>query len=120
MPIDRVILVYDGDSGLFATLLDVAKKLAGREECALCEIAYSPIGKRRAWAACERRLGVPVEELHRDHLPQQWGIARAELPCILGRTGDAPPFVLLGRDEISACGGRVDELERRLRAVLVG
>jgi hypothetical protein len=115
---DRIILVYNGDSGLSALLLDVVKKAAGREECALCEITYSPVGKRRAWAACQARLGIPVEELHRDQLPAAWGITRAELPCILGRDSNTRPFVLMTRAEISACNGSVALLERRLRAAI--
>jgi len=117
-PVNRIILVYNGDSGLGAMLLDVLKKATGREDCALCEITYSPVGKRGAWKACERRLGIAVEELHRDRLPAAWGIARADLPCILGRAGEERPVVLLTRDEIVACRGSVVELERRLEAAL--
>jgi hypothetical protein len=116
--VNRVILVYNGDSGLAAMLLDALKKAAGREDCALCEITYSPVGKRREWAACARRLGVAVEELHRDRLPAAWGISRSELPCVLGRVGDDRPFVLLTRADIAACGRSVAELERRLRGAL--
>jgi hypothetical protein len=116
--VSRIILVYNGDSGLLAMLLDAAKKAAGREDCSLCEITYGPLGKRREWTACERRLGVPVEELHRDRLPPEWGLSRAELPCILGRRGDEPPVVLLGKADIDDCHGSLDELERRLRAAL--
>jgi hypothetical protein len=112
-------LVYNGDSGLGAILLDVVKKALGREDCALCAIAYGPTGKRRAWAACEARLGVAVEELHRDQLPAAWGIGRAQLPCILGRAADEPPLVLLTRAEIEACRGSIAELEGRLRNALV-
>jgi hypothetical protein len=115
MPVNRVILVYNGDSGLAALLLDAVKKAAGREDCELCEITYGPTGKRREWVACERRLGVAIEELHRDRLPAAWGISRSELPCILGRTGEERPFVLLGRADIRACGKSVAALERRLR-----
>jgi hypothetical protein len=112
----RVILVYDGDSGLPAMLLDACKKAFGREECALCEITYSPLGKRREWVACERRLGVTVEEMHRDQLPASWGIS--ELPCVLGRNGDERPITLLDRNQIIGCRGSVAELERRVRAAL--
>jgi hypothetical protein len=117
---DRIILVYNGDSTVTAMLFDVVKKAAGREDCALCEITYSPLGKRREWVACQRRLGVAVEELHRDQLPREWGLSLAELPCILGRVGTERPFVLLRRADIAACHGRVDELERRLRDALDG
>lgn len=117
-PVDRIVLVYNGDSGLATMLLDVVKKATGREDCALCEIAYSPVGKRRAWAACEARLGVPVEELHRDKLPPAWGVARADLPCILGRMGDERPSVLLSRTDIAGCRRSAEQLERRLRAAI--
>jgi hypothetical protein len=116
--VDRVILVFDADSGLGALLVDVLKKVTGREDCALCAITYSPVGKRRAWAACERRLGLPVEELHRDEVPAEWGLSRADLPCILGRGGQARPFILVSRAEIDACRGSLSALERRLRDAL--
>jgi hypothetical protein len=115
---NRVVLVYDGDSGLRAMLVDVVKKSVGREECALCEITYGPLGKRGAWKTCEARLGTIVDEMHRDQLPDEWGIARSELPCVLGRTGTERPFVLLSREEIVACAGSVDELEHRVLAAL--
>lgn len=114
----RLILVFDADSGLKAMLADVVKKALGREDCALCEITYSPLGKRRAWQACEARLGIPVRELHRDHLPPEWGLERAQLPCVLAQEGEAKPEVLLTKDQIAACAGRVDELESKLREAL--
>ena len=117
MALTGIILVYNADSGLAAMLLDAVKKAVGREDCSLCEITYSPLGKRREWAACASRLGVPVEELHRDQLPAAWGIGRAELPCILGRTGEEHPIILLTRAEIAACDG-VEPLERRLRSAI--
>ena len=111
---DRLILVYDGDSGLRALLLDVVKKAVGREECALCEITYGPLGKRRAWTECAARLGVAVDETHRDQLPPEWRIARDQLPCILARVREERPVILVTRDEIAALGGSVDALERRI------
>jgi hypothetical protein len=115
---DRLILVYDGDSGLGALLLDVVKKAVGREECALCEITNGPLGKRGAWRACETRLGVIVDELHRDQLPDAWGVSRSDLPCILGRSGTERPFAVVSRDEIISCRGSVDALEAKLVAAL--
>jgi hypothetical protein len=116
--LDRIILVYNADSGLGALLIDVVKKAVGREDCALCEITYGALGKRAAWAACEKRLGVPVEALHRDELPPAWGVAPTELPCILARRGGEPPFVLVSRAAIAACRGSVERLEARLRDAL--
>jgi hypothetical protein len=113
-----LILVFDADSGLKAMLADVVKKALGREDCALCEITYSPLGKRQAWRACEARLGMPVRELHRDNLPAAWGLDLAQLPCVLAQAGEAKPQMLLTKTEIAACTSRVDELERKLRKAL--
>jgi hypothetical protein len=108
---ERVILVYDGDSGLRAMLLDVVKKAVGHEECALCEITYSAVGKRGAWKRCEQRLGVEVAEMHRDQLPSEWAVPRSDLPCIRAQAGDERPFVFVRREDIVACHGSVEALE---------
>jgi hypothetical protein len=113
--IDSLMLVYDADAGLGAMLLDVVKKAVGREDCALCEITYSPLGKRRAWKACQARLGLEVRELHRNELPPRW---RGDLPCVLARAGAGDPFILVRRDEIAACGGSPEALEGRIRKAL--
>ena len=115
---DSLILVYDGDGGLRAMLLDVLKKAAGREDCPLCEITYTPLGKRREWSACEARLGLAVRGLHRDQLPREWKIGRDELPCVLSRAGTEVPVVLVARAAIVECGGSVQALERRTREAL--
>lgn len=115
---DRVILVFNADSGLGAMLLDVLKKAVGREDCELCEITYGPLGRRGDWKTCERSLGLIVDELHRDQIPADWNIAPEQLPCILARSGEQKPFVFVTRDEIAACGGGIDALDRQIRAAL--
>lgn len=116
--LDRIIFIYDADSGIAALLQDVVKKAIGREDCALCEITYGPLGKRPAWRQCEARLDVIIDELHRDQVPDAWGLAHTELPCILARRGDSLPFVLVPKSEIAQCHGSVDALEARVRAAL--
>jgi hypothetical protein len=115
---DRIILVYDADSGFGAMLVDAAKKALGKEDCALCEITHGALGKREAWRRSESALGVIVDALHRNHIPNAWAISRTALPCILGRVGDKPPFVLVTRTEIEECGAELTALEHRLRTVL--
>jgi hypothetical protein len=116
--VNRLILVYNGDSGLRAMLFDALKKAVGREDCSLCEMTYSSFGKRRSWVACAARLGIPIDEVHRDEIPPAWGISRADLPCVLGGIAEAGPIVVLSREEIGACRGSVAELERRIVAAL--
>jgi len=56
--------------------------------------------------------------LHRDQLSAEWGVAPSELSCILGRTGQERPVVLVSRAQLDACGGSVERLEERLRDAL--
>ena len=111
---DRLILVYDSENGIGALLLDGLKKTIGREDCPLCEITHGPLGKRSTWSACEARLGLIVDALHRNQLPPEWGIGAAALPCILARVQDERPYVLVSRSELEACCGQPDALERQL------
>ncbi len=115
---DTIILVYDGDGGLRALLTDTVKTALGRQECDLCAIAWTITGKRRAWADAEARLGVFVEELHRDELPPAWRLTRADVPCILSRSFGNAPRMLLTRAEIAACGRSPAALEVRVRDAL--
>ena len=115
-----IILVYAGDHSVGALLLDIVKKTMGREDCALCEITHSPLGKRAAWRQCEARLNVRVDELHRDELPDAWRLSRVELPCVLGRVRDEVPFILVSRSEIEACGGQASALTARIQSALAG
>jgi hypothetical protein len=117
---ERLIFAYDADSGLRAMLVDVLKKAVGREDCPLCEITYGSLGKRRQWTECEARIGMAVEELHRDRIPEAWGIGRLQLPCVLIEREEGNPSILIPRSEIVACTGRTDELERRIVAALAG
>lgn len=108
----RVIFVYNGDSGIPAMLMDAVKKALGREDCALCEIVYSPVGKRPSWRACQARLGIDVEEMHRDTIPPSWGLALDEIPCVLAPAVDgARPAVLVTRAELDGCRGSTGALE---------
>lgn len=115
---ESLILVYDGESGLSALLLDVLKKAVGREDCALCEITNSPVGRRAEWKECVRSLGIPFSELHRDEVPTHWGVARADFPCVLARYAGTLPTVLVDRSEIASCRGDPAALEQRIRSAL--
>ena len=115
---DKIILVYDGDSSVTAMLFDIVKKTMGREDCALCAITYGPFGKREAWRQCEVRIGVKVDALHRDQLPNSWTLSRADLPCVLGQVGDAVPTILVSKGEIEASGGRAESLTARIMDAL--
>ncbi len=114
---DRVLLVYDADHGLAATLVDVVKKALGREDCALCEITHGAVGKREAWRRCEAALPVPVVGMHRDEVPAHWLLP--PLPCVVAQRGGDDPVVLVDRAAIEALrSGGAHALADAIRAAL--
>ena len=90
----------------------------GTAHCALCDLTHGRVREKPEWRALQGRLGVKVEVVHRnerdEHLRAVEGL---RLPCIVAVAGD-DVRVLLGPDELEACGGDLAELEQRLQVAL--
>lgn len=120
-PIDitELVGVYDADGGVAGEAKYVVGHLLGRLECALCDITHGPVWRKKSFDAFRQRLGVPFEVVHRNERSAQLEAAtRDALPSVVAMTKSGW-VVVLGRDELSAFGGEVDELERGLHDVLV-
>jgi hypothetical protein len=112
--VERLYVVYNADSDWWSLLVDVARKLAGRDECPLCTLTHGATGERASWRACKEALGVPVEPVHRDELTAELRALAAPLPYVAARAGGSVTM-LLDRDDVVALGGRTEALEARLR-----
>lgn len=66
--IERLILIYDANSGGAAALVDLTKKLLRLDGCSLCNITHGILGVKQEWRNCKRELNVPVDYLHRDEI----------------------------------------------------
>jgi hypothetical protein len=103
----RLIGVYDADGGLVGDLAYVAKKLAGRGGCGLCDLTHGySIAPKSAWSACAAELGVPVVLLHKNELSPPVAAAARSLPCVLGESADGITLLLDG-PELASCRGDV-------------
>ncbi len=82
---ERLIFVYNADSGLFNTLTDIAHKIfsPATYACNLCAITHSNLGMRKSWKEFLETLAVPLDFLHRDELIAQYGRDDIALPAIL-------------------------------------
>ena len=82
---DKLVFVYNADSGLFNTVTDIAHKAFSPQtyQCQLCQISHGLFRVRKQWTAFIASLGIDCEFLHRDELQQNYGIADIELPAIL-------------------------------------
>lgn len=80
---DKLIFVYNADSGLLNAMKDWTHKIVSPETypCSLCAITYDNLGMRRPWRDFIKDLGYEVEFLHRDDLEEQYGIIDVMLPA---------------------------------------
>ena len=112
--IQRLILVYDADTGRLNALVDSARKVLRVGGCALCSITHGLAGETSEWKSCRDELGVPVETRHRDEVfgPLKT-MVEGSLPCVVAETGEGPR-VLMTRDVLERCRGSVDDFRGRL------
>ena len=110
-----LIGVYDADGGAAGELRYVVGHLLGRAECSLCDITHGRVRRKSAFDAMQARLGVPFTLVHRNERAPDVAAATGDaLPSVLAITGERL-VVLLGRDELRACGGDVERFEAILR-----
>jgi len=111
VPIQRLYVVYNADSDWWSLLVDVARKLAGKDECPLCTLTHGATGERAVWKSCKQALRVPVDAVHRDELSGELRQIAA-LPYVAALV-DGKPRVLLDSTVIAAL--RPEHLEQALR-----
>ena len=80
---DKLIFVYNADSGILNAMKDWAHKVISPETypCSLCVLTYDNLGMRHPWKEFIKELGYEVEFLHRDELAEQYGIGDVNLPA---------------------------------------
>ena len=112
--IDRLIFVFNADSGSFNAFLDSARKLLQINGCTLCSITHGLAGEKSEWKECKEEIGVPVDYVHKDEIwPALEAAINGKLPCVEAKTGD-DLVLLLGPDVLDRCKGSVADLKGRL------
>lgn len=83
MDMDKIIFVYNADSGILNALKDWGHKIISPETygCSLCALTYDNLGMRRSWKQFIKDLGYEVEFLHRDELVEKYGGKNEMLPA---------------------------------------
>lgn len=118
MSVPVLVFVYNADSGLVSTLLDIGHKIVSPStyECRLCALTYSIFSMRDEWRRFVAHLGVPVEFLHRDELERRYGIRGTALPAVF-RRDDRGLSEWITAAEIGGCRS-LSELEALIQARL--
>src|SRR5258708_5084486 len=105
--IDRLILVFHAESGPLRAVMDSMQKLFLLRGCSLCEITHGLTGEKREWKSCKEDMGVPVDYLHLNEIPDELrAVVGKETPCVLARVG-RDHIRLLGPDQLARCRGSV-------------
>jgi hypothetical protein len=112
--IERLIFVFNADTGSFNAFLDSAKKFLKIKGCTLCSITHSLAGEKSEWRDCKEEIGLPVDYVHRDELSGELrSVVGDKLPCVVAATGN-DLILLLAPDVLERCQGSVADLKGRL------
>ncbi|MAT65509.1 MAG: hypothetical protein CMN57_07670 [Gammaproteobacteria bacterium] len=117
-PAEKLIFVYNADSGLFNTATDIAHKILSPQtySCDLCALTHGHFRIRKEWVAFLESLPLEQEFLHRDEYRARYGGTEPQPPAVLLDTGEGPEL-LLDRQAIAACRD-LAALKQRIRAGL--
>ena len=80
----KLIFVYNADSGLMNTLMDIGHKAISPEtyECSLCGLTFGILKEQKQWKQFRSTSSTDMEFLHRDEFQQQYDRA-FEYPVVL-------------------------------------
>ena len=105
MTVTRLTGVYHAEGSLLGELRYVIGARLGRAHCSLCDITHGALREKPAWRAARDRLPVPFTAVHLDErTPEERAASEGHTPCVLAHGPDGIR-VLLGPDELEACGG---------------
>ena len=116
----RLIGVYDADGTIRGELAYWVGARLGRTHCALCDITHGLVRERADWLTCRAALPVVFDTYHRDDQPDPVRSAIGnKLPAVVAETTQGI-VLLLGPDELAACGGSTDKLFDAVERVVTG
>lgn len=112
---NKMILVYNANSGVGSSLMDIAHKAISPStySCALCSLTHGVFSAKEEWSEFINERGVEIEIMHKDEFETKYN-AKLEYPVILYADSMRPIFT---SDEIEELSSTTD-LINRLNEVL--
>lgn len=112
--IDKLLFVFNADSGIWSTVVDSSKKLFSINGCALCSLTHGITGEKGEWKTCKEELGVPIEYVHRDEVNDEIKrVSEGKLPCIVAVAGEHY-HLLLDANALERCKGSIPDLKGKI------
>jgi hypothetical protein len=104
--ITRLTGVYDADGTLSGELTYWIGARFGRRHCALCDITHGLVRPKAEWTRLADELPVEFTAVHLDERdPVVERASRGRVPCVVAEFDDGSAEVLIGSEELEACGG---------------
>lgn len=106
MKLEKLIFIYNADSGLQNLLIDGAHKILSPDtyECNLCDITYGAFTENRVWKEFRKNSDLELEFLHRDEFTKTYRSKfgyRFTFPIVLALVGEALE-VFIKTEELNA------------------
>jgi hypothetical protein len=106
MKLEKLIFIYNADSGLRNLLIDGAHKILSPDtyECNLCDITYGAFTENRVWKEFRKNSDLELEFLHRDEFTKTYRSKfgyRFTFPIVLALVGEALE-VFIKTEELNA------------------
>jgi len=81
---ERLIFVYNADSGLFNSLTDFAHKIISPStyDCQLCALTYGDFTMKKEWMEFIKNLPVDTEFVYKDQFAKRFKSQSIQPPCI--------------------------------------
>lgn len=114
----RFVGVYNAEGTLRGELSYWFGRRRGTAHCALCDITHGSVRERADWKACRADLGVDFDTYHLDDQPEAIrALTSGTAPVVVAETS-VGHLMLLGPDELEACGAAPAALAERLRVAV--
>ena len=80
----KLIFIYNADSGLMNTLMDIGHKAISPQtyECNLCGLTFGVLSEHKQWKKFRESSEIEMEFLHRDEFEKKYG-QEFEYPIVL-------------------------------------
>lgn len=104
--LQKLIFVYNADSGTVNALLDSVHKVVSPStyNCNLCDITFGLVGEKKIWKEFRNSYPIEMDFLHRDEFKKDYASKfgyKFEYPIVLGVTSGGLE-VVVNTDELNS------------------
>lgn len=101
----KLVFVYNADSGVFNLLTDIAHKIFSPEtySCNLCALTHSNFGMKKKWKNFLESLDLEKEFLHADEFKEKFNLQEVALPAVYRQDDDGNIEIIINALEIKKC-----------------